>query len=550
MALRLASFSLFFLFLALAGCARRETPADAGIRTQTLLVGNGAEPQDLDPQIVTVLTDQNIMMALFEGLTALDEQTTRPVPAAAERWEESADGLTWTFHLRAGLKWSNGEKLTAGDFVAAWQRALDPRLAAENAWYLYAIKNAEAFNTGKLADPAMPASSGVEQLGFAAPDERTLVLTLEHPVPYLPALVSLPAWFPVNPRVIEKFGAQARRDTAWTRAGNHVGNGPFRLVEWSPNARIVAEKNPHHWEAGRTRLERLVFFPVENPDVEERNYRAGQLHVTFSLPVDKIAAWRSAGQPGDPGQLRLDPILQTFFLRFNTRQPPLDNPRVRRALSLAIDRDILARTVLQGSRQPARSLTPPGTGGYLARAVASTDFAAARQLLADAGYPGGHGLPSFEIQTRNDDLNPRLAEAMQAMWLRELGVRTAIAPTEQKIWIQNQKALSYALTIAAWTADFPDPVTFLGLFTSDSAYNWTGWASAEFDGLLVRAAGALDPAQRYELFQQAEKLLLESAPIAPVHFGAQTYLLHPAVKGWVPSLLVFRRYQYLSLQAP
>lgn len=538
MALRRALFLLSFLCLALAGCARRETPADAGLRTQTLLVGNGAEPQDLDPQVVTVLTDQNIMMALFEGLTALDEQTTRPVPAAAERWEQSPDGLTWTFHLRAGLKWSNGEPLTAGDFVAAWRRALDPQLAAENAWYLYAARNAEAFNTGRLADPAA--------LGFAAPDERTLVVTLEHPVPYLPALVSLPAWFPVNPRVLAQFGAQSRRDTAWTRAGNHVGNGPFRLTEWSPNARIVVEKNPHHREAAQTKLQQIVFFPVENPDVEERNYRAGQLHVTFSLPVDKIAAWRERA----PAQLRLDPTLQTFFLRCNTRQPPLDHPTVRRALSLAIDRDLLARTVLQGSRQPAPSLTPPGTGGYVFRDELKTNFDAARRLLAEAGYPGGRGLPVFELQTRNDALSPRLAEALQAMWQRELGVRTTIAPTEQKIWVQNQQSLSYSLTLAAWTADFPDPVTFLGLFTGGSAYNWTGWSSAEFDALLARAAGALDHQARYELFQQAEKLLLESAPVAPVHFGAQTYLLHPAVKGWVPAPLVFRRYQYLSLQAP
>lgn len=538
MALRRALFTLLCLTFALAGCTRRETPADAGIRTQTLLLGNGAEPQDLDPQVVTVLTDQNIMMALFEGLTALDEQTTQPVPAAAEHWEESTDGLAWTFHLRAGLKWSNGEPLTAGDFVAAWRRALDPKLAAENAWYLYAVRNAEAFNTGKLTDPAL--------LGFAAPDDRTVVLTLEHPVPYLPALVSLPAWFPVNPRVLAKFDAHSRRDTAWTRAGNHVGNGPFRLVEWSPNARIVVEKNPHHRDAAQTKLQQIVFFPVENPDVEERNYRAGQLHATFSLPVDKIAAWRERAA----AQLRLDPILQTFFLRFNTRQPPLDNPAVRRALSLAIDRDILARTVLQGSRQPAHSITPPGTGGYVPRTNVNTDLATARQLLADAGYPGGRGLPAFEIQTRNDALNPRLAEALQAMWQRELGVRTTIAPTEQKIWIQNQKTLSYAVTLAAWTADFPDPVTFLGLFTGDSAYNWTGWHSAEFDTLLARAAGTLDQAQRYELFQQAEKLLLESAPVAPVNFGAQTYLLHPAVRGWVPAPLGFRRYQYLSLQAP
>jgi oligopeptide transport system substrate-binding protein len=524
--------------ISLAGCARRETPVEAARRTQTLIVGNAAEPADLDPQLVTVLTDQNIMMALFEGLTALDEKSTEPVPAAAEKWEPSADGLTWTFHLRAGLKWSNGEVLTAGDFVAAWRRALNPALAAENAWYLYAVKNAEAFNTGKITDAS--------QLGLAAPDDRTIVITLAQPTPYLPALVSLPAWFPVNLRVTEKYGGATQRGNPWTHAGHHVGNGPFLLKEWSPNARIVAEKNPYHWEAAKTELQQIVFLPTENPDAEERSFRAGQMHVTFNLPVAKIPAWRERA----PEQLRLDPTLQTVFLRLNVTRPPLDNPKVRRALSLAIDRDLLAKTVLQGSRQPAHSLTPPGTGGYTSRAGADTDFEAARKLLAEAGFPGGKGLPAIEIQARNDELMPKLAEALQATWQRELGIQTSIAPMEQKTWIQNQKDLSYGVTIAAWTADFPDPVTFLGLFTSDSSYNWTGWKNPVFDELLARAGMTLDAKQRYELFQQAEALLLAESPVAPVHFGAQTYLISPQVKGWVPAPLVFRRYQYVTLQAP
>jgi oligopeptide transport system substrate-binding protein len=521
-----------------AGCARRETPAEAGIRTQTLLVGNAAEPADLDPQTATVLSDQIVQMALFEGLTALDEQTTGLVPAAAERWEPSPDGLTWIFHLRNGLKWSNGEALTADDFIQSWRRVLSPAFAGENAWYLYAVKNAEAYNSGKLSEASA--------LGFAAPDARTVVVHLEHPTPYLPALVSLPAWFPVNPRVVEKFGGTTRRGTAWTRAGHHVSNGPFQLKEWTPNARIVVEKNPHYWDAPRSTLRQIIFFPIENPDVEERNFRAGQLHVTFNLPVDKIAYWRTH----DDAKLRLDPIEQANFLRFNTTRPPLTDARVRRALSLAIDRDTLARTVLQGSRQPAYALTPPGTGGYTARAGVHVDFEAARRLLAEAGHPGGRGLPTLELQCRNDELSPKLAEALQAIWQRELGVRVSLAPVEQKTWVQNQQTLDYTITLAAWTADYPDPVTFLGLFTSDSGYNWTGWKNPGYDHLLGQAATTLDAHQRYEVFQRAEQLLLDEAPVAPAFVGAQAYLIHPAVRGWTPAPLVFRRYQYVSLQAP
>ncbi len=539
--LRRFYLACWLLFLAggiFPGCSRRETPVEAGIRTQTLLVGNAAEPADLDPQTSTVLNDQIIQMALFEGLTVLDEQTTVPVPAAAERWEVSPDGLVWTFHLRAGLKWSNGEPLTADDFLQSWRRVLNPVFAAEGAWYLFAVRNAEAFNAGRLAD--------ITAVGLAASDDRTLVITLERPAPYLPALVSMPSWFPVNPRVLAKFGALDRRGTTWTRPGNLVSNGPFLLKEWTPNDRIVVGKNSFYWDAARTRLRQIIFFPIENPEVEERNFRAGQLHVTFNLPITKIAAWRER----DPTRLRLDPQLQINFLRFNVTKPPLTDPRVRRALSLAIDRDTVARTVLQGSRQPAHSVTPPGTGGYTARAGVDLDFEAARRLLADAGFPEGRGLPAIELQCRNNELSPRLAEALQAAWQRELGVRVTISPVEQKTWVQNQQTLNYAMTIAAWTADYPDPVTFLGLFTADSSYNWTGWKNPTYDRLMGEAAGTLDAHQRYEIFQQAEKTLLEDAPVAPLHLGAQTYLLHPAVHGWVPAPLVFRRFQQITLQAP
>lgn len=533
--LLLCSLSSVLCLLA-ASCTRRESPAAAGIRTHTLLVGNGAEPGSLDPHLASILSDQIIVNALFEGLTLLDERTTRPLPAAAESWSTSADGLVWTFRLRAGLAWSNGEPLTADDFLQSWRRALNPKVAADNAWYLFAIRNAEAYNSGKIADPAA--------LGLAAPDARTVVIILERPTPYLPALVSLPAWFPLNPRVLAKFGALDSRGGDWTRPGNLVGNGAFTLAEWTPNARIGLAKNPHYHDAAANKLERIIFFPTENPDTEERDFRAGQLHVTFNLPVTKIAGWRER----DPAALRLDPILQTNFLRFNVTRPPFTDPRVRRALALATDRDTLARTVLQGSRQPAPALTPPGTGGYTARTAAVYDPGAARELLAAAGHPGGKGMPPIELLCRNDEIMPRLAEALQAMWQRELGVRVTIAQVEQKTWIQNQQSLNYGVTTAAWTADFPDPVTFLGLFTADSSYNWTGWKSPAYDRLLAEAANLTDLAKRDELFQQAEALLLADVPVTPLYYGSSAYLIHPAVHGWDPAPLVFRRFQKVSLE--
>jgi oligopeptide transport system substrate-binding protein len=527
---------LSFLGFTLSGCGKRESTTAEGIRTGTLLIGNAAEPGDLDPHLASILNDQIVVNTLFEGLTLLDERSTNPLPAAAESWTTSPDGLVWTFRLRDGLQWSNGDSLTADDFVQSWRRVLNPAFAADNAWYLFALKNAEAFNAKKITD--------VSTVGFKATDPRTLVLTLERPTPYLAALVSMPAWFPINPRVLAKFGGIEQRGSAWTRPGNLVSNGAFMLSQWTPNARIVLEKNPRHREAAANKLNRVVFFPIENPDVEEREFRAGQLHVTFNLPVTKIASW----QKQDPSKLRVDPTLQINFLRFNTTRPPLNDPRVRRALSLAIDRTAIAQAVLQGSRAPALSITPPGTGGYTARAAVTTNIEEAKKLLAAAGFPNGQGLPVVDIQARNDEMMPRVAEALQAMWQRDLGFRTTISQVEQKTWIQNQQTLNYGISTAAWTADFPDPVTFLGMFTENSAYNWTGWKNPEYEKLMDAAAVTADAKQRYEVFQQAETLLLAESPVAPLYFGAQTYLIHPAVKGWEPAPLVFRRFQIVTLQ--
>ncbi|HRI80987.1 MAG TPA: peptide ABC transporter substrate-binding protein, partial [Opitutaceae bacterium] len=318
-------FSALVLLLA-AGCARRETPVEAGIRTQTLHLGNGAEPQTLDPQLVTALTDANLMLALFEGLCALDERTSEPLPAAATRWEVSADGLVYTFHLRENLKWSNGDPLVAADFVFAWRRALSPALAAEYAYLLFPLKNAAALNAGELTD--------FSQLGAEAVDDRTLRLTLEQPTPYLPALTVNPVWFPLNPRVIAAGGTPDQRGNTWTRPATYVGNGPFTLQEWRPNAHVIVRRNPHYWEAAAVRLNTLVFHPVESAETEERSFRAGQLHITHGLPVTKIAPYRTE----QSGVLRTDPFLQTVFLRFNTTRPPFDRAEVRRAFALAIVR--------------------------------------------------------------------------------------------------------------------------------------------------------------------------------------------------------------------
>jgi oligopeptide transport system substrate-binding protein len=316
------------------------------------------------------------------------------------------------------------------------------------------------------------------------------------------------------------------------------------LSAWTPNARLRVTKNPNYWDAARTRLEHIVFFPTEKSDVEERSFRSGQLHLTYDVPATKIPVYRQEA----PAQLRLDPLLNTWYMNFNVAKPPLDNAKVRRALALAIDREAISRRVFHGARAPAFSFVPPDCGGYQSRARVPHDYAAARRLLAEAGFPGGQGLPSFPVQVLNDSNLPRCMEAIQAMWQRELGVRSTIEPFEQKTWVQNQQTKSHTIGLMGWVGDFADPITFLGLFVSGGGNNWTNWSSQEYDQLITQTHQTSDPRARLEIFQRAEALLLEAAPITPLAYGARTYLLHPAVKNWAPSPLGFHRFQDIGLE--
>ena len=506
------------------------------MQTQTLLVGNAAEPADLDPDAINAWTDSNIDYALFEGLTWIDEQTTAPVPAAAARWDMSPDGLVYTFHLRPDGRWSNGDPVTADDFVFSYRRILTPAFGASYSYMLWPIKNAQAYNAGRLTD--------FSQVGVKAVDATTLRVTLEKPTPYLPSLAAHTTWLPVPRATIEKFGRFDQRGTPWTRAGNLVGNGPFLLREWTPNARIVVDKNPFYWDAAHVRLNRIIFFPIENGEAEENAFRAGQLDVTYGLPVTKIATYRRA----HPDELRIDTRLASYYLFINVTRPPLDNPKLRRALALAVDRDAIARDVLDRSRTPAHAFTPPDCAGYTARAGVPDDFAAARRLLAEAGYPGGRGLPSFDVQSYNAESSVRTLEAIQDMWERNLGVHITITPLEQRTLFQNQRSLNYAIAFSAWIADYADPSTFLDTMVTGGGNNWSGWSDPAYDRLIAAAASTSDNARRYELFQQAEAILLEQAPLIPLFYGEQPYLIRPWVRHWPPAKLGFVRFAHVWLE--
>lgn len=527
---------LIAALLGLTACAKRETPAEEGIRTRTLLIGNQNEPASIDPHIVEAATDMNVSIALYEGLVGYDEKTGGPVPAVAERWDISPDGLVYTFHLRATAKWSNGERVTASDFAYSLQRILTPSLGASYAYMLWPIKHAQEFNAGKLKD--------FSAVGVTVVDDATLRITLARPTPYLLGLAAHTTWMPVHRATVEKHGKPDDRTSPWTRPGKFVGNGPFTLTEWQPNARIIVAKNPHYWGAAANQLERVIFYPTEKSDVEELNFRAGQLHLTFSVPSSKVDTYRQQS----PERLRIDPLLNFTYINFNTTQPPFNNPKVRRAFALALDRPVMLQRVFNGTATPAHSVVPPGCNGYTGPAGQPDDVATAKTLLAEAGFPGGKGFPAVAIQVLNDDKSPRLAETMQAFWLRELGVKITIEPYEQKTWVQNQQTLSHRIALMGWTADFPDPVTFLDVFRGGGGNNWTGWANKDYDAFLDQAANTADPAARFALMKKAEAVLLEDAGVGAVFFNTRAYLIHPAVKNWEPSPLGLHRYQLIRLE--
>lgn len=532
--LRLLSAAACLLFA--SACFKRDSAVKSGNRDQVLHRGIGAEVGDLDPHVATNIAELDVASALFEGLVAEDPVDLHPVPAVAERWDVSPDLLTYTFHLRAGAKWSNGEPVTAQDFITAWKRILTPSLAAENAGLLYVLQGAEAFHKGATKDFA--------QVGVAAPDPRILRVTLDHPTPYFLSLLTHAAWFPVPLGAIEAHGAAFARGNPWTRPGRLIGNGPFKLKTWQPNRVIVVEKSPTYWDATRVRLNAIHFYPIESVDAEERTFRTGQLHATYVLPFGKIDAYRRNA----PQFLRIDPYLNTYFFRLNTRQPALDNERVRRALALAIDRVAIVEKILRGGQRAATSITPPGMPGYIPPPGAPMSAVAARALLVEAGYPGGKGLPPLEMLYNTSENHRILAEAVQEMWRRELGLDVRLLNQEFKVVLAERRLGRYQILLSDWVGDYLDASTFLDLWRSDNGNNHTGWSSKEYDALLFAAARNPDAAARAAQMQQAEALMLAAAPIIPVYYNTHVYLLQPSVRGWYPTLLDHHPYKHVWLE--
>lgn len=506
--------------LLLCGCVPHERRPD-------LVIINGAEPESLDPAIITGFAEMRIVSAMFEGLTRLNAKTAAAEPSLAERWEVSPDGLTYTFHIRSNAVWSTGESITADDFVYSWIRALDPATASDYAGQLFYLKNAEDFNAGKIKDPNL--------VGAHAVDAHTLRVELNHPTAFFLDVCALQVAAAVPRWTIEKYGDR------WLMTRPLPSSGAYELVDWRLNDKVRLKKNPRYWDAANTQLELVDILPVGLPNTALSLYETGAADVIWDkdlLPTEQFDAIK---QRPDSHTFT---YLGTYFFRFNVTKKPFDDARVRRALAMAIDRDRLTRRVTKAGEVPTDHLTPDGTANYHPPHGLSYDPEQARKLLAEAGYPGGKNFPRFQYMFNAAaggaaKIHQMIAVEMQQMWRENLGIEVDLQPVEVKVLYANQSALDYDVCRSSWVGDYNDANTFLSMFTSTDGNNRTGWKNPRYDELIQEANLQTDKKKREELFQQAERLLVaDEAPIVPLYFYSGFNLFNPAkIEGIYPNIL-------------
>ncbi len=536
-------FRFCFLALLVAGVVwfdhsrrQRPLPVMAAARAKILLAGNGAEVETLDAHLANGVPEHQVITSMFEGLVA--PAAANPddnAPGAATSWEHNPDFTVWTFRLQPKGMWSDGVPVTAHDFAWSYQRILSPELAADYAQMLYPLLNAEAFNSGTLKD--------FSQVGVKVIDDLTLQLTLAGPCLFLPSLMKHYSWFGLPRHVIEKFGRMTERDTAWTRPGNIVSNGPFKLKSWQFTRVLKVERNPYYWDAGTVKLNEIHFFPIVSDATEERAFQDGQLHFTNLVPLSRISYYRKNNDPMYCGDIQLG----TYFYRVNTTKPPFNNKLVRRALALAIDRESLSENVTRAGQPAAYALTPDYcSAGYHPPKVAKFDPVEARHLLAEAGYPDGQGFPKFEILINTLEQHQTIAVAIQEMWKKHLHIPVEIVNQDWQVYLESQRKMEYAVARAAWIGDYIDPMTFLSTMRSTDGNNNTGWKNTRYDELLNRSALQIDARKRFDILAEAEGIMLEDMPIIPIYWYRHTFMLRPELKNLNTSLIEHRCYKVLD----
>lgn len=514
----------------LTACGERKSSAERFAEDGILLLGNNSEPQSQDPHKATAVADGKIICTLLEGLVRPSATTDGDVlPGVAERWEHNESADIWTFHLNRDAKWSDGTPLTAHDFVYAYHRLLHPQFAGKYAEMLYPLLHAEDYNKGKC---------DWQQVGAKALDEHTLQLTLGGPTPHLPRLLLHFTWFPVPTHKVEALGGMLDRRSLWTRPEHWVGNGAYVLDAHRFNDYLSVKPNPLYLRKGELRNKGIRFLPIVNGYTETRMYMGGKLHITNNVPPEMLSYTRGKCTQ-DYCQ---DPYYCAIFYRLNTTRGPLRDLRVRRALHLAINREALVGKVVRGAGKPTTVFTPPGAGYAVHSptepATQEEREALARKLLADAGYPDGKGFPILELMTTSRDVQRVMAETIQAMWEKVLGIHIDIRSCEWTAYKAAQQNMEYDISSSSWSGDYLDPATFVELWRSGGGNNCTGWGSPECDAELTAARNTGNADERRAHLQRAEELMLQAQPILPLYHSERTYLRSSRhIGGWQPRLL-------------
>jgi len=526
-------------FLALTACGQ---PHGAAVRPFCpkgqicLVIGNEAEPTSLDPQKISLTAEDRVVGDMFVGLTQ-DDVNGQTIPGMATRWETSSDGLTWTFHLR-DADWSDGVPVTADDFVFSLRRELDPATASEYAALLFLLKNGEAVNRG-----ALPLTA----LGVRAIDPHTLEIRLEHPAPYLPELTKHETMFPVARHVVEKWGA------AWTDPSHYVTDGPYKLAEWRFGQRVRLVRNPHFWDAKSVCVDQIDYLPAVDSGAAEKSVRRGEMDIKVNLQSNRAPFLRQPGQM--PAYVHTHTYLGVYYAVLNTRNvAAFRDPRVRLALSLAIDRDFMAAKLLRAGQAPAYTFVPPDVANYVNPAPPvwsswSLDRrqAAARALLAQAGYGPAHPLRiEFKHQTTPDAIH--LTTSIQSDW-EAIGVTTTLTQEEPQIAFQDYRLRNFEAGFAGWIADYDDAKSFLYVLQSSTGpQNYGDYHSARYDALLDAADQEADVNKRAAILQAAERTMLSDTAIIPLYFPVSRNLVNPRITGWVDNISDIHRGRYMCVR--
>jgi oligopeptide transport system substrate-binding protein len=524
--------AILFIF----SCEKAVSPVDSGLENQIFHFGNGSEPQGLDPHVVTGVPEHHLITALCEGLVITNPKGGPNLPGVAESWSISEDGKVYTFNLHPKAKWSNGEDVTADDFVWSWMRILTPALGSQYPDMLYYVKNAAAYHMEEIDD--------FSEVGVKAINDKTLEVTLEQPYSFFIKLLSHYSTYAVHKDTVLAYGSIDDRNGEWTRPGNFVCNGPMQLKSWELNKKIVVEKNPFYWDADKVKLNEMHFYPVSNESTEDRMFRAGQLHVTNVVPQEKCPVYLKENNPN----LRIDPYMGTYFYRVNTLHPVLKDKKVRLALAYALNRTQIVEKVSKCGQKAAYSFTPPGSAGYNPDTEIPFNPELARSLLADAGYKDGIDFPVLEILFNTQEGHRKIALAVQQMWQENLGISVQLVNQDWKVYLAREMTGDFQISRAGWIGDYEDPNTFLDTLRPNRGNNKTGWENEEYDQLLELANSTNDQSLRYDYLMQAERLLISEMPIIPIYTYVRQYQLSSDVKGWYPNLTDTHHPKFIYLE--